>query len=124
MKVVNLAQKFDAFSDHYSPKIVSELNNFCVKLVKVQGEFMWHHHDAEDEMFMVTKGELYIKLPDPDGTERDEATRPGEFIIVPHGVEHMPYATEEAHLMLFEPATMLNTRNVKNERTAAQLQRI
>lgn len=124
MTVVNLAQKFAAFHEHYSPKIVGELNNFYVKLVKVQGEFMWHRHDAEDEMFMVMKGELHIKLRDPDGKERDEVIRPGEFIIVPHGVEHMPYATEEVHLMLFEPATTLNTGNVQNERTRPNLQRI
>lgn len=85
---------------------------------------MWHRHDAEDEMFMVVKGELHIKLRDPDGKERDEAIKPGEFIIVPHGVEHMPYAKEEAHLMLFEPATTLNTGNLQNERTVADLQRI
>jgi len=98
MEVVNLARKFAAFNDHYSPKIVGELNNFQIKLVKIQGEFMWHHHDAEDEMFMVVKGELHIKLRDLDGKERDEAIKPGEFIIVPHGVEHMPYAKEETHL--------------------------
>jgi mannose-6-phosphate isomerase-like protein (cupin superfamily) len=85
---------------------------------------MWHHHDTEDEMFMVVKGELHIKLRDPDGRERDEAIQPGEFIIVPHGVEHMPYAKEETHLMLFEPATTLNTGNLQNERTVADLQRI
>lgn len=124
MEVVNLAQKFAAFNDHYSPKIVGELNNFQVKLVKLQGEFMWHHHDAEDEMFMVVKGELHMKLRDSDGSERDEAIKPGEFIIVSHGVEHMPYAIEEVHLMLFEPATTLNTGNVQNERTVADLQRI
>lgn len=124
MEVVNLTRKFAAFNDHYSPRIVGELNNFQIKLVKIQGEFMWHHHDAEDEMFMVVKGELHIKLRDPDGKERDEAIKPGEFIIVPHGVEHMPYAKEETHLMLFEPATTLNTGNLQNERTVAHLQKI
>lgn len=124
MQVVNLASKFAAFQDHFSPKIVGELNNFQIKLVKVQGEFMWHHHDIEDEMFLVVKGELHMKLRDADGTERDETVRSGEFIIVPHGVEHMPYTLEETHIVLFEPATTLNTGNLKNERTVADLQHI
>ena len=124
MQVVNLAGKFAAFQDHFSPRIVGELNNFQVKLVKVQGEFMWHHHETEDEMFLVMKGELHMKLRDRNGTERDETVRPGEFIIVPHGVEHMPYTLEEAHIVLFEPATTLNTGTVQNERTVADLQRI
>jgi mannose-6-phosphate isomerase-like protein (cupin superfamily) len=92
--------------------------------VKVQGEFMWHHHDVEDEMFMVTKGELHMKWRDADGSERDVPVRPGEFIIVPHGTEHMPYTLEETHVILFEPATTLNTGNIQNERTVADLQRI
>jgi len=124
MQVVNLASKFAAIQDLYKPRIAGELNNFQVKLVKVQGDFMWHHHDAEDEMFLVVKGELHIKFRNSDGSERDETVRPGEFIIVPHGVEHMPYAREEVHLVLFEPATTLNTGNVQNERTVAELQRI
>jgi mannose-6-phosphate isomerase-like protein (cupin superfamily) len=124
MQVVNLAQKFAAFQDRFSPKIVGELNNFQVKLVKVQGEFMWHHHDAEDEMFMVVKGELHMKWREAGGNEHDDLIRPGEFIIVPHGVEHMPYTLEETHIILFEPATTLNTGNVQNERTVANLQRI
>jgi mannose-6-phosphate isomerase-like protein (cupin superfamily) len=124
MQVVNLARKFETFTDHFSPKIVGELNNFQVKLVKVQGEFMWHHHDVEDEMFLVMKGELHMKLRDRDGREREEVVRSGEFIIVPHGVEHMPYTREETHIVLFEPASTLNTGNVQNERTVAQLERI
>jgi mannose-6-phosphate isomerase-like protein (cupin superfamily) len=124
MQVVNLAQKFAAFQDYFSPKIVGELNNFQVKLVKVHGQFMWHHHDAEDEMFMVVKGALHMKLRDADGSERDEAILPGEFIIIPHGTEHMPYTLEETHVILFEPATTLNTGNVQNERTVADLQKI
>ena len=121
---INLAEKLALFQDHFSPKIVGELNNFQVKLVKVQGEFMWHHHETEDEMFLVVKGELHMKLRETDGRERDETVRPGEFIIVPHGVEHMPYTREETHIILFEPATTLNTGNVQNERTVAQLERI
>ena len=124
MQVVNLASKFAAIQDFYKPRIAGELNNFQVKLVKVQGDFMWHHHDAEDEMFLVVKGELHIKFRNSDGSERDETVQPGEFIIVPHGVEHMPYAREEVHLVLFEPATTLNTGNLQNERTLAELQRI
>ena len=124
MQVVNLASKFASIQDFYKPRIAGELNNFQVKLVKVQGDFMWHHHDAEDEMFLVMKGELHIKFRNSDGSERDETVRPGEFIIVPHGVEHMPYARDEVHLVLFEPATTLNTGNVQNERTVAELQRI
>lgn len=124
MQVINLARKFAAFHDYFSPKIVGELNNFQVKLVKVQGEFMWHHHHAEDEMFMVTKGELHMKWRDSGGSEHDNPIRPGEFIIVPRGTEHMPYTLEETHIILFEPAGTLNTGNVQNERTVADLQRI
>lgn len=123
-KVVNLAAKFAAFNERFSPKIAGELNSFQVKLVKVQGEFMWHHHDTEDEMFLVVKGELHMKLRDADGRERDETVRPGEFIIIPHGVEHMPYTREETHIVLIEPATTLNTGNLQNERTVAQPERI
>ena len=124
MQVVNLARKFDSFQDYYKPRIVGELNNFQVKVVKVQGDFMWHHHDHEDEMFLVIKGELHMKLREADGKEREEIVRPGEFIIVPHGAEHMPYTREETHIVLFEPATTLNTGNIENERTVAQLERI
>jgi mannose-6-phosphate isomerase-like protein (cupin superfamily) len=124
MHVVNLAHKFESFHEYYKPKIVGELNNFQVKLVKVQGEFMWHHHEIEDEMFLVVKGELHMKLRDADGREREETVRPGEFIVVPHGVEHMPYTREEAHIVLFEPSTTMNTGNLQNERTLAQLERI
>lgn len=123
-QVVNLAGKFAAFDDHFNPRIIGELNNFQVKAVKVQGEFMWHRHEAEDEMFLVVKGELHMKLRDPDGREHEEVVRPGEFIIVPHGVQHMPYTREETHIVLVEPATTLNTGNLQNERTVAQLERI
>jgi mannose-6-phosphate isomerase-like protein (cupin superfamily) len=112
MEKVNLAKKFATFDEHWSPKIVGELNGQCVKIVKVQGEFVWHHHDVEDEMFMVIKGRLTIKFPD-----RDVTLEEGEFLIVPHGVEHKPVAEEEAHLLLFEPQATLNTGNVQNERT-------
>jgi mannose-6-phosphate isomerase-like protein (cupin superfamily) len=109
---VNLAEKFSRFNDPWSPKIVGELNGFHVKVVKLDGEFVWHHHEHEDELFLVVKGSLLMKLRDGD-VRVDE----GEFIIVPHGVEHLPVAEEEVHVVLFEPKTTLNTGNVKNERT-------
>ena len=119
MKTVNLAQKFNSFSDRWSPKIIGELNDFYVKAVKLKGEFVWHHHDQEDELFLVTKGTLRMKFRD-----REAVIREGEFIIVPHGVEHLPVADEEVYVVLFEPKSTLNTGNVTNERTVAQLQRI
>ena len=119
MEAVNLAQKFSSFSDRWSPKIIGELNDFHVKAVKLKGEFIWHHHDHEDEMFLVVKGTLRMKFRD-----RDAVIREGEFIIVPHGVEHLPVADEEVHVVLFEPKSTLNTGNITNERTVAQLQRI
>lgn len=123
MQVINLAQKLSLFSDHYSPKIVGELNDSHVKLVKLQGEFVWHHHDAEDELFLVIKGTLRMGIRENDA-EREETIRPGEFIIIPHGVEHRPAADEEVHIMLLEPKTTLNTGNVRNERTKDHLDRI
>jgi len=116
---VNLAEKFSLFHDHWSPKIVGQINDFHVKLVKLKGEFVWHHHDNEDEMFLVVKGRLLIKLRD-----RDIWLNAGEFVIIPKGVEHLPVAEEEVELMLLEPATTLNTGNVDNERTVKDLQTI
>lgn len=124
MQVVNLKEKFQKFHDHYSPKIVGELNDFQVKLVKIKGEFVWHHHDVEDELFMVAQGELHMKIRESNGTEREEIIGPGEFLIIPHGVEHLPFAFEETHVLLLEPATTLNTGNVRNERTVAELGRV
>jgi mannose-6-phosphate isomerase-like protein (cupin superfamily) len=123
MRTVNLAQKLSLFSDHFSPKIVGEINDLHVKLTKMKGEFVWHHHDNEDEMFLVIKGTLRMQIRE-NGAEREELIRPGEFIIIPHGVEHLPSAEEEVHMMLLEPKTTLNTGNVKNERTVADLQTI
>ena len=123
MDKVNLAQKFSTFSEHYSPKIVGEVNDSYVKLAKLQGDFMWHHHDAEDELFLVIKGELRMKLRE-NGKEREVKIGPGEFIIVPHGVEHFPSADEETHIMLLEPKSTLNTGNLQNKRTIAELERI
>lgn len=109
---VNLAAKLSSFEDYWSPKIVGELNGQAVKLVKLKGEFVWHAHEAEDELFLVLRGRLLIKQRD-----RDVALREGEFYIVPRGVEHKPVADEEVHVLLFEPQSTLNTGNVRNERT-------
>lgn len=119
MKKVNVAEKLQMFHEHWSPKIVGELNESYVKLVKLQGEFVWHLHENEDEMFFVIKGELVIKLRTEDITLRE-----GEFFIIPKGVEHMPVAKEEVHAMLLEPKTTLNTGNINNERTVEDLQSI
>ena len=119
MEKINLAQKFSLFQDHWSPKIVGELNDFHVKLVKVQGEFVWHHHDHEDEMFLVVKGQFRMEFRDTSVTVKE-----GEFIIVPREIEHKPVADQECCVMLFEPASTLNTGNLVNERTVHQLNRI
>lgn len=123
MEKVNLAQKFSLFAEHYSPKIVGEINDAYVKLVKLQGEFVWHHHEHEDELFLVVKGELRMRFRE-NGAEHEVTIRPGEFIIVPRGVEHLPSANEETHIMLLEPKSTLNTGNIHNERTVAELERI
>ena len=119
MQTVNLAEKFARFSDHWSPRLVGQVNGCAIKLVKISGEFVWHHHDSEDEMFFVVKGRLRMKFRDGE-----QVVNPGEFIIVPHGVEHLPIAEGETEIMLVEPDTTLNTGNVVNERTVAQLQRV
>jgi len=119
MEAVNLQKKFSQFSEHWKPKIVGELNDSYVKVVKFQGQFLWHHHDGEDELFLVIKGAMRMRFRD-----RDVMVREGEFIVVPRGVEHMPVAEEEAHVVLLEPKSTLNTGNVKNERTVAVLERI
>ena len=119
MNKVNLAQKFSMFQDYWSPKIVGELNDSYIKLVKLKGEFVWHHHDTEDELFLVIKGRLLIKLRD-----RDIYLEEGEFVIIPRGIEHLPIAEEEAQVLLLEPKTTLNTGNIGNERTVVDLERI
>jgi mannose-6-phosphate isomerase-like protein (cupin superfamily) len=116
---VNIAEKLARFSDHWSPKIVGELNGQHVKLVKFSGPFTWHHHEAEDEMFLVVRGRFRMEFRD-----RDVLLGEGEFIIVPRGVEHRPVADEEVHVLLFEPATTLNTGNVRDERTVEKLDRL
>lgn len=119
MEKVNLAEKFKLFQEYWSPKIVGEVNDCYLKLVKFKGEFVWHHHDVEDEMFMVVRGRFVMKLKD-----RDVQLEEGEFIVIPHGVEHMPVADEEVEVLLIEPKTTLNTGNVTNERTLQELQQI
>jgi len=119
MEKVNLRDKLDLFKEHWSPKIVGELNDQQVKLVKFRGPFVWHHHDHEDELFLVAKGRFRMEFRD-----RDLWLEEGEFLIVPRGVEHRPVADEEAHVLLFEPASTLNTGNVRNERTREQLETI
>jgi mannose-6-phosphate isomerase-like protein (cupin superfamily) len=117
MEKVNLAEKLAHFTDPWKPKIVGELNGQQVKLVKFLGPFVWHHHDAEDELFLVVKGRFRMEFRD-----RHIWLEEGEFLVVPRGVEHRPVAEEEAHVLLFEPASTLNTGNVRNERTLERLE--
>jgi mannose-6-phosphate isomerase-like protein (cupin superfamily) len=119
METVNLKEKLSRVKEYWSPKIVGELNDSYVKIVKLQGEFVWHHHDNEDEMFLVVQGNLRMRFRDGE-----QIIKPGEFIIVPKGVEHLPVADDEVHIVLFEPKTTLNTGNVHNERTHKVLERI
>jgi mannose-6-phosphate isomerase-like protein (cupin superfamily) len=120
MRVVDLAETFGRFTDAWSPKIVGDVNDMHVKIVKLRGEFVWHHHDAEDELFLVVAGRLRMQLRDGD---RDVG--PGQFIIVPRGVEHCPKTlTDEVHLLLLEPKGTLNTGNVANERTVETPERL
>lgn len=116
---VNIAEKLALIDEHWSPRIAGEVNDSYVKLVKFTGEFVWHKHDEEDEMFLVLRGRMLMRLRDGD-VEVGE----GEFVIIPRGVEHMPVAEEEAHVLLFEPKTTLNTGDVRNERTLPHLQRV
>src|SRR5689334_16825553 len=109
---VNIAEKFKLFQEQWSPKVAGEVNDSQVKLVKVEGEFVWHRHEAEDEMFLVVKGQLRIRLRDGE-----IILTPGEMTIIPHGVEHMPVAAEETHVLLLERKATLNTGNVQNERS-------
>jgi len=119
MEVVNLNEKLAKVKEPWSPKIVGEVNDSYVKIVKFTGEFVWHHHENEDELFLVIKGRLRMKFRD-----REVTVTPGEFVIVPKGVEHMPVADEEVQVVLIEPKTTLNTGNVRNERTLPQLERL
>lgn len=119
MEKVNINQKLNLFNDHWNPRIIGELNGQEVKAAKLKGEFLFHQHEHEDELFLIIKGTLKMEFRD-----RTEIINEGEFIIVPKGVEHKPIAEEEVHLLLFEPATTLNTGNIENERTKKHLEKI
>ena len=119
MDKVNIREKLALFGDHWSPKVVGELNGQHVKLAKFRGEFVWHKHDHEDELFLVIHGRFRM-----DFRDRQVWLEEGEFLILPRSVEHRPVAEEEAHVLLFEPASTLNTGNVQNERMVAYLERI
>jgi len=119
MEKINVAQKMSLFNDYFNPRVVGELNGQQVKLVKFQGEFVWHKHDNEDELFYVVKGSFDMEFESKTITVNE-----GEFIIVPKGTEHRPNAKEECEVMLFEPGSTLNTGNVENERTLKKLQRL
>jgi mannose-6-phosphate isomerase-like protein (cupin superfamily) len=119
MNTVNLKEKFARFSDYCNPRILGEVNDCHVKAVKLKGEFIWHHHENEDELFLVVKGTLQMKFRD-----RDAIVNEGEFIVVPRGVEHCPVADEEVHILLIEPKSIRNTGNITNERTVVQLEQI
>lgn len=119
MEKVNLTEKFAQFADHWSPKVVGELNGQQVKLVKFRGSFVWHHHEREDELFHVVRGAFRMEFRD-----RAVELRAGEFLIVPRGVEHRPVADEEVEVVLFEPATTVNTGSAGGEQTVAALERL
>ena len=130
MEKINLAQKLSLFNEHWEPHIVGELNGQMVKLGKFKGPFTWHHHEDEDELFLVVKGRFRMDFrepaPDPSHEAQERAVwlEEGEMIIVPRGVEHRPFAEEETHVLLFEPASTLNTGNVRDGFTVANLERI
>jgi mannose-6-phosphate isomerase-like protein (cupin superfamily) len=126
MDKINLAQKLSLINEHWKPHIVGELNGQQVKLVKFEGPFTWHHHDNEDELFLVVKGRFRMEYREGDETapELSMWLEPGELVIIPRGMEHRPVADEEAHVLLFEPASTLNTGNVENELTVHKLARL
>ncbi len=117
---INLSEKFSSFDDQWSPKVIGEVNDTAVKLAKLEGSFHWHHHEHEDELFLVVKGQLTIKLRD----QEDIVLAEGECAVIPRGVKHLPVAEREAHVLLFEPKTTLNTGEVENERTVKELEHI
>lgn len=112
MDAINIAQKFSLFNEHWSPKILAELNGQVIKIAKIKGEFVWHRHEAEDEFFLVIQGSMVIKMRD-----KDIQLNQGEFTVVPRGTEHKPVAEQEAHILMFEPASTINTGGVRNELT-------
>lgn len=119
MEKVNIKEKFSLFSDYWNPRIIGELNGQYVKLAKLKGEFVWHHHEHEDELFLVIQGRLLMKFRD-----KDVWLSEGEMIVVPAKVEHMPVAEEEVHVLLFEPKSTLNTGNVQDIKTRTELEQI
>ncbi len=119
MEKINLAEKFGLFEEHWQPRIIGDVNDSQIKLVKLWGEFVWHRHESEDELFLVVAGRLTMRFRD-----HEVQVGPGELIIVPHGVEHLPVADVETQVLLVEPRTTLNTGNVRSERTLDTLQRI
>jgi len=119
MQTINLKNKFSLFSDYCNPRVIGEVNDCQVKAVKLKGEFIWHHHDNEDELFLVVKGTLRMKFRD-----REAVVREGELVIVPRGLEHCPVADEEVHIVLIEPKSTRNTGNITSERTVVQLEQI
>ena len=119
LEKINLAEKFGLFDEPWQPKIVADLNDTYVKVVKLEGEFVWHHHDEEDELFWVVSGRLRMELRDGD-----VILEAGELLVVPKGVEHRPVAEGDTHVVLIEPKTTLNTGNVRSERTVEDLERI
>ena len=127
MDKINLHEKLSLIKDHWNPRVLAELNGQYVKLVKFKGPFTWHHHEAEDEMFLVVKGRFRMEFREPSddssepGKQRDVWLEAGEFIVVPRGVEHRPVAEEEAEVLLFEPASTLNTGNVRDDFTVSKL---
>jgi mannose-6-phosphate isomerase-like protein (cupin superfamily) len=119
MHTINLKEKFAKFDDCWNPRVIGEVNDCAVKIVKLEGEFIWHHHDKEDELFLVVKGMLRMKFRDHESVVHE-----GEFIIVPRGVDHLPVADAETHVVLIEPKSTLNTGNMVNERTVSELERL
>ena len=119
VNVINISQKLSLFNEYWNPKIIGELNDHKVQAVKLKGPFEWHNHKAEDEMFLVIKGQLIIHFRD-----RDVVINEGEFIIIPHLLEHKPEAPEEVHILLIEPKATLNTGNVKTEKTVTDQEKI
>ncbi|MBZ5584118.1 MAG: cupin domain-containing protein [Acidobacteriia bacterium] len=119
MRSINLVAVFSRFSDHWSPKVIGDINDMQIKAVKLRGEFVWHRHEAEDELFLVHRGRLLMRFRD-----REVWVKEGEFLIVPQGVEHQPVAERECEVILLEPRSTLNTGNVRNERTVEELERL
>jgi mannose-6-phosphate isomerase-like protein (cupin superfamily) len=119
MEVVNLPEKFSLIDEHWSPKLLGELNNQAVKIAKLKGEFIWHHHENEDEMFFVIEGSMIIKLKD-----KDIVLNKNEFFIIPKGVEHKPVAEDEVLVMMFEPMSTINTGNIESDITIKNIEKV